>query len=540
MISLMKTRWTHRTIVLVLLAACRSEPTTPTELAPSPTSTAAGLAQHAVAAAGYSFQGIGDLASKSSPRLSADGQTVVGTINGRAVKWTAATGSVPLGALPGGDGTSVPFGISADGSVIVGSASSANGTEAFRWTASGGMMALGDLPGTGSFASHALGVSADGAIVVGQSSRLWPTARAFRWTASTGLAALGSFPGGDGFSAAHAITPDGQAIVGASHNAAGQEEAFRWTASTGLVPLGFFPGSGFTRALGVSADGAVVVGAGATNRGFEGFRWTVQDGMVGLGSLDPNDFASSASAVSADGKVLVGIGSGAADFNGEAFVWFPLARMLNLKQYLLNHGASAVQGWRLIEASSVSADGLTIVGSALDPQGKPMAWIATIQIEDTPAPPPGPDTTETLRPTAASVLSGTPVSGGVAQLQGSDDAYSRLQASGKNAMQVSITGKASKAQASELRFSVEAAATGSTTRQDIALFDFAAGAWVTLRQGIATTTDATVVTATTNQPGRFIEAGTLRVLARVTFVPSGGKRVVTSARIDQASWARVP
>jgi probable HAF family extracellular repeat protein len=58
--------------------------------------------------------------------------------------------------------------VSADGSVLVGRASSASGAEAFRWTSGGGMVGLGDLPG-GGFESTAEAVSADGSTVVGYS-----------------------------------------------------------------------------------------------------------------------------------------------------------------------------------------------------------------------------------------------------------------------------------------------------------------------------------------------------------------------------------
>src|SRR5262245_23843786 len=71
----------------------------------------------------------------------------------------------PLGDLPEGRFSSRASGISADGSVIVGTATSAHGTEAFRWTAESGMLGLGDLPG-GEFMSEATGVSADGSVVV--------------------------------------------------------------------------------------------------------------------------------------------------------------------------------------------------------------------------------------------------------------------------------------------------------------------------------------------------------------------------------------
>ena len=54
---------------------------------------------------------------------------------------------IPLGDLPGGLSLSDARGVSADGSVVVGTSVSASGFEAFRWTQAGGMVGLGFLPG---------------------------------------------------------------------------------------------------------------------------------------------------------------------------------------------------------------------------------------------------------------------------------------------------------------------------------------------------------------------------------------------------------
>ncbi len=70
--------------------------------------------------------------------------------------------------MPGGTFSSSASAISADGSTVVGSGTSASGSEAFMWTKSGGMVGLGDLPG-GEFKSGATDVSADGSVIVGVS-----------------------------------------------------------------------------------------------------------------------------------------------------------------------------------------------------------------------------------------------------------------------------------------------------------------------------------------------------------------------------------
>jgi probable HAF family extracellular repeat protein len=229
-----------------------------------------------------------------------------------------------------------------------------------------------------------LGVSADGRVVVGQSSSA-SLQRAFRWSRASGMTDLGSL--GLGFSSATAANADGTVIVGSSRSTDSQE-AFRWTAAEGMTGLGALPSGGWTqRANAVTPDGRVIVGMGAISS-FEAFRWTATELQL-LGTFAPTHPGSSASDVSADGNVIVGMGSGVdADGSGEAFVWFPRRGILDLRRYLLDHGVSAVQSWRLSEAMSVSADGRMLAGWGVDPQGRASAWIARIDIDD--AAPPAP------------------------------------------------------------------------------------------------------------------------------------------------------
>ena len=100
---------------------------------------------------------------------------------------------IPLGDLPGGSFASYAYGVSDDGSVLVGYSDGANGPEAYRWTQAGGMLGLGDLPG-GFFSSEALGVSHDGSAVVGFGLNA-NNPEAFRWTVATGMVGLGNLPG---------------------------------------------------------------------------------------------------------------------------------------------------------------------------------------------------------------------------------------------------------------------------------------------------------------------------------------------------------
>jgi probable HAF family extracellular repeat protein len=90
----------------------------------------------------------------------------------QAFRWTAGSGMVGLGYLPGGNSSSATA-VSGDGSIVVGSSYSASGNQAFRWTAGSGMQSLWDLLVTNGFNIDpaevliASGISADGNTIVG-------------------------------------------------------------------------------------------------------------------------------------------------------------------------------------------------------------------------------------------------------------------------------------------------------------------------------------------------------------------------------------
>ena len=110
-----------------------------------------------------------------------------------AVRWTAAGGTVDLGDLPGGSFNSGARAVSADGSLIVGSAISAASDpnfEAFRWTQAGGMVALGTLAG-GTHTSYTAGVSADGSVVAGGADSATGF-QSYRWTQAGGMIGIGN------------------------------------------------------------------------------------------------------------------------------------------------------------------------------------------------------------------------------------------------------------------------------------------------------------------------------------------------------------
>jgi probable HAF family extracellular repeat protein len=144
-------------------------------------------------------------------------------------------------------------------------------------------------------------------------------------------------------------------------------------------------------ARAVSADGAVIVGTESDNRtgpsGWsEAFRWTEAGGVVGLGHLPGGLEQTEAYAVSADGSLIVGRactgyappGDGFSQAIYDAFVWTPEGGMRNLRDLLTAECGLDLTGWQLTGAWGVSADGRTIVGTGVNPDGQTEAWMAVI------------------------------------------------------------------------------------------------------------------------------------------------------------------
>jgi probable HAF family extracellular repeat protein len=347
-----------------------------------PVSTLVGLATSTLtlpsaSVAVASFTGLGNLGGHSlAYGISADGSVVVGvsdTATGQeAFRWSSNAGMVGLGSLLGGSPESKAFGVSADGSVVVGeSASDQADFEAFLWTPDAGMVGLGDLLGAGT-TSSAYGTSADGSVIVGVSN-----GHAFRWTSDGGAVSLG-FSG-----YAYATSSDGSVVVGARAFDLTHPQAFRWTTDSGIVGLGYLPGAGpggFAQsyAIGTSADGSFVVGYSSSESGVQAFRWTAESGMVGLGDLPGGFFDSRAFGVSGDGSIVVGESESDLDVFGNAFIWDGQHGMRPLEVVLSNDYGLDLEGWDLESARAISADGLTIVGYGVNPDGLDEAWIATI------------------------------------------------------------------------------------------------------------------------------------------------------------------
>src|SRR5262249_47086702 len=113
----------------------------------------------------------------------------------------------------------------------------------------------------------------------------------------------------------------------------------------------------------------------------QAFRWTAETGMVGLGFL-PGGTTSNAIGVNADGKLVVGEAFDASG-PGQAFRWTARTRMQSVLTLLQAAKADVnlFAGWQLRSANGVSADGTVITGRGADPLGQLQGWIARLPKE---------------------------------------------------------------------------------------------------------------------------------------------------------------
>jgi probable HAF family extracellular repeat protein len=256
---------------------------------------------------------------------------------------------------------------------------------AFKWV-DGPTPSLTDLGtlGAPTERSFAFGISDDGTTIVGSSGVGGGVQHAFRIGGDAVMRDLGSLQGPTGLSNAFATNADGSIVVGDTTIALGMTRAFRWVKDPGVgVETGTMTSLGTlgldSNATSVNADGSVVVGGSQLFTGvrFEqhAFRWTQATGMVDIGVL-PGQVAAMATDVSDNGKVVVGISDplhvergnlgysySDGDIQTKAFRWTEATGIKDLQQLLVDGGVD-MTGIRLFTALGVSGDGRFISGEA--------------------------------------------------------------------------------------------------------------------------------------------------------------------------------
>jgi len=215
------------------------------------------------------------------------------------------------------------------------------------------------------FHSEALAISDDGRVVVGRSSSAHSSEEGFYKIAADTLVPLLGSGGVHVTSEPPSLTPLGDVIAG--RVSTGSLQAARWTATTGWVALPDIPGGDFaSQVLGISADGSVLVGWGASPAGYEAARW-VNGNVIAMGDLAGGFHNSAAAQVTADGGIIVGTGYSAA--GAEVFRWSSTTGMVGLGEI--------PGGEYYSEPFGMTPDASVIVGKAGTSQGtEAFRWTA--------------------------------------------------------------------------------------------------------------------------------------------------------------------
>jgi probable HAF family extracellular repeat protein len=338
------------------------------------------------AAAGNGFSVIAESSNGGAAvqAISANGSVVVGVADGQVFRWGPDLGTAYIS--PPDYLHTFYASVSADGSTIVSTVADATGIfGAARWTDQRGVWQnLGGLPGQsspdGTQISTGWGVSGDGSTVVGLGWHTNYRAEGFQWAEATGMMGLGQ-PAANRSSRASAISADGSTVVGFSeHPSFGYRRPVRWI--NGGEPDLVLGADMVGEALAANSDGSVLVGAASlTGNGNHGFLYSDTTGVLDLGIIgdDPFGLAQSVANGVSDNNTVVGwVGD---IFYGapQGFVWTPEGGMVFVNDYLAAHGVTVPDEWYITGVTAISADGKTIGGQAINFHRVAYAgWIATV------------------------------------------------------------------------------------------------------------------------------------------------------------------
>jgi Secretion system C-terminal sorting domain len=221
--------------------------------------------------------------------------------------------------------------------------------------------------------NYGYGISADGSIIVGMQWLPTYKAEACYWDAS-GIHMLGRTGGGSSRANDVAATPTGFRIVGWDGEANGPDRrAFYWDPAPHYMG-GYDTTYPAGQCEGLNSDGSKIVGGSVGAP----FIWSEATGMEWI-TTNYLNYASYAKDIS-DNNIVIGyvsIGVG----NYQAFIKRPEWQdILFLKDYLIDSlGITGISDWYFPFANSISADGLTMTGTAYPPSGGSNAYVVKFE-----------------------------------------------------------------------------------------------------------------------------------------------------------------
>jgi probable HAF family extracellular repeat protein len=323
--------------------------------------------------------------------ISADGKVVVVTakvqsdFGTRGFLWTRDRGFI-LVNNPGGV-YSVSYAISQDGLTMVGRRWRIGGApfDATQWTLAGGPLDFGVPAGNGPVPT-AYDVSYDGSVIVGVRTSDF---QAFIWRRDSGLTYPGTLGGNQ--SRALGVSADGSIVVGYAQDSSGKYRAFRWTQQTGMQNLGAsvligtisFPYD-HSEAFGISPDGNVIVGIAYNDRNEAvGFRNILQGTLrvnISLGDPPAGFTGVYPRRANQDGSIIVG-SMRKSDGTLRAMRWTQAGGLEDLN---VTYASLLGQGEYLVEAFDITPDGRYIVGNGFK-DGKFQGYILDTGVCNLPA-----------------------------------------------------------------------------------------------------------------------------------------------------------
>lgn len=301
--------------------------------------------------------------------MTPDGNQIVGyTIaNGgirRGMTWTHTGGLVEWGGNPDVPLSTVPYGVSNTGSVIVGQrVFGSTDSEAFRYSA-GAYNNLGPLP-SGFLNSVAYGVSGNGSVIVGSMADSF-SGHAMRWTTATGMQDVGFARPGDIAAWFTGISRDGSTAIGKSTASISGYEACTWSQNSGwrVLPAPVGAGSRYdANTTAVNGNGSLVLGSvqSLTTGVVFPTLWR-NESPLDIGSFGAR-WQMGANAMSDDASVIAGVAYNVDTRRSTAAIWLNGSTPVALQEYLDTLGVAVPGELRLEWVSGLSADGTTLTGT---------------------------------------------------------------------------------------------------------------------------------------------------------------------------------